>query len=222
MLTPDTSSVLGPATYILLPARRATFSTPRAFASRSFAAEKNPRSAVASHGGCSNKASCCSRAGIQAWVSAALPSCIGKPLTTPCSTSSHQPPQLGGLVGFPFADDLGVLFEQTQHFLRRVRVSLPQPLPRLGDHLLHPGEEVAQRAGLNFRSHHLAHHLHPPRLPILERRAGLPHHAPSHPQPLAITVPQPLRVGRGEGLGGAADLQQAMLHRSPSIHPLQG
>src|SRR6516225_5306294 len=105
----------------------------------------------------------------------------------------HQPPQLGRLVGFPFADDLGVFFEPTQHFVRRLRVPLPQPLPRLGDHLFHPGEEVSQLTDLNFRLHDIAPHLHPSRFPILERRARLSHHAPGHPQQLAITVPQPLR-----------------------------
>jgi len=44
------------------------------FPARSFSAEKNPRSAVASRGACPNQAWCCCRAGIQAWVSAALPS----------------------------------------------------------------------------------------------------------------------------------------------------
>src|SRR6267378_4005917 len=51
--------------------------------------------------------------------------------------NAHQPTKLVGLMRFPFANDFGVRFEQTQHFTFHVAVSTPHSFLGLRDHLLH-------------------------------------------------------------------------------------
>ena len=67
----------------------------------------------------------------------------------------HQPTKLVGLMRFAFADDFGVGFEQTQHFVLRVAVAAQYSLLGLPDHLLDQREKVPELADLGFYSQRL-------------------------------------------------------------------
>src|SRR6266849_5431815 len=60
--------------------------------------------------------------------------------------NAHQPTKLVGLMRFPFANDFGVRFEQTQHLALHVAVAAQHPLLGLADHLFDQGEKVSQLA----------------------------------------------------------------------------
>jgi hypothetical protein len=94
---------------------------------------------------------------------------------------AHQPSKLVGLVRFPFANNFGVRFEQTQHFAFHVAVSTPHPFLGLRDHFLHQRKKVPQLADLCLYTQELAHHFQPSLAPSLHRVAGLPHHTPGQP-----------------------------------------
>src|SRR5271169_1832429 len=56
--------------------------------------------------------------------------------------NAHQSTKLVGPMRFPFANDCGVRFEQTQDFALYVAVSSPHPLLGLRHHLLHQRKKV--------------------------------------------------------------------------------
>src|SRR6202522_1593963 len=118
----------------------------------------------------------------------------------------HQPTKLIRLVRFAFANNFGVRFEQTQHFVFHVGVAAPHPFLGLRDDFLNQRNEVSHLSDLGLSPQEFAHHFQSSLLQSLHHLAGLSHHAAGQSHQLLVTVPHALLIGRVEALGGTADL----------------
>jgi hypothetical protein len=132
------------------------------------------------------------------------------------------PNRLVGLMRFPFANDFGVDFEQTQHLALHVAVAAQHPFLGLVDYLFDQRQKVSKLADLRFYPQPLAYHLQSFLPPSFDHVAGLSHHTPSQCQQSLVAVPHALLVGLGQALGGSADLQQTMFHRACVIDHFYG
>jgi hypothetical protein len=77
-------------------------------------------------------------------------------------------------MGFAFADDFGVGFKQTQHFVLHVAVPLHHSFLGLPDHVLHQRKKVPQLANLGGYSQDCAHHFEAPESFIATRSVRSP------------------------------------------------
>jgi len=81
-------------------------------------------------------------------------------------------------MGFALANDFGMRFKQTEHFVGHVRIALPDSFLGLEDDFLHQRHKLSQLAHLPSHRQHTPYDFQFPLLPFLQNEkrshAGVP------------------------------------------------